>query len=347
MQQLEHVEPGRLEWREVPEPKLAGSLEALVRPIAVARCDLDTLMYSGGAPSVTPTPCAFGHECVAEVLEVGEAVRDLEPGDRVAVSFEIACGQCDPCRRGWTSACSTAGPHAMYGFGPNGGTDWGGVLADVVRVPYADVMCSKVPEDIPAAILASLGDNVCDGFRCVAPFSEVAATTSVLVVGGLAQSIGLYAVACAKALGFAEVTYLDEDPVRGEIAAQLGATVHVGSRAPTCYPVTVDASSRPEGLRRALAALAPGGTCTSVGIYFEEVSLPLRELYATGIHFHTGNANACHHLPAVVKLVSTGRLDLAPVTSRVVEWSDAATTMGDPTPKLVFARDAALSELAR
>ena len=61
MQQLEHVEPGRLEWREVREPKLAGSLEALVRPIAVARCDLDTLMYSGGAPSVTPTPCAFGH----------------------------------------------------------------------------------------------------------------------------------------------------------------------------------------------------------------------------------------------------------------------------------------------
>ena len=342
MRQLEHVQPGRLEWREAPEPALAGPREALARPLAVARCDVDPLMYAGTAPA--RTPYAVGHECVAEILEVGAGVAELAPGDRVAVSFEIACGECEPCRRGWTSACSTAGPHAMYGFGEIGGTGWGGVLADVIRVPFADAMCAKVPETLPAVTLASLGDNVCDGFRCVAPFRDIADQTRVLVVGGIAQSIGLYALACAKALGFLEVAYLDDDPVRLGIAEQLGANIDVESIRSTRYPVTVDASSHPEGLREALGALAPGGTCTSVGIYYEDVALPLAELYATGVHFHTGHANACHHLPAVVDLVSRGLLDLAPVTTRVVEWDAAADTMGDPTPKLVFARDVALQE---
>jgi alcohol dehydrogenase len=94
-------------------------------------------------------------------------------------------------------------------------------------------------------------------------------------------------------------------------------------------------------------ALAPGGTCTSVGIYYKDVALPLAELYSTGVHFHTGHSNACHHLPAVVELLSAGKLDLAAITSRVVEWDAAAATKGDPTPKLVFARDEALREVAR
>ncbi|MCH7600208.1 MAG: alcohol dehydrogenase catalytic domain-containing protein [Myxococcales bacterium] len=345
MRQLVHVKPGQLEWRDVPEPKLAGPREALARPIAVARCDVDPLMYAGKAPVVTPY--AIGHECIAEILQVGTNVSHVEPGDRVAVSFEIACGECELCRRGWTSACSTAGPHAMYGFGEIGGTAWGGMLADVIRVPFADAMCVKVTETLPAVTLASLGDNVCDGFRCVAPFRDVADRTRVLVVGGIAQSIGLYAVACAKALGFSEVAYLDDDPVRRTIAEQLGANVGEESIRSTRYAVTVDASSRPEGLREALGALAPGGTCTSVGIYYEDVALPLAELYSTGVHFHTGHANACHSLPAVVELLTAGKLDLAAITTRVVEWDAAADTMGDPTPKLVFARDEALREIAR
>lgn len=342
MRQLQHVTPGRLEWRDVPEPKLTGSLEALARPLAVARCDIDPLMYAGKAPSATPY--AIGHECVAEVLEVGDAVASFKPGDRVAVSFEIACGQCEPCSRGWTSACSTVGPNAMYGFGEIGGTAWGGALADVILVPFADAMCVSLPESPPAVTLASLGDNVCDGFRCVAPFREAAQRTRVLVVGGIAQSVGLYAVACAKALGFCEVAYLDDDPVRNGIAEQLGANLDEKSIRSARYAVTVDASSRPEGLRQALRSLAPGGTCTSVGIYYDDVVLPLSELYTTGVHFHTGHANACHHLPAVADLVSRGILDLAPITSRVVEWDAAPATMGDPTPKLVFARDEILQE---
>ena len=61
-----------LEWRDVPEPALESAGQALVRPLAVALCDLDQPIIRGQAP--IPGPIALGHECVAEVVEVGDEV---------------------------------------------------------------------------------------------------------------------------------------------------------------------------------------------------------------------------------------------------------------------------------
>ena len=57
---------------------------------------------------------ALGHECVADVLEVGEQVRDIRPGQRVSVPFQISCGECAPCQRGRTASCSNVTPMATY-----------------------------------------------------------------------------------------------------------------------------------------------------------------------------------------------------------------------------------------
>ena len=103
MRQLTFVEAGKLEWREVPDPQLEGDGEALVRPLAVATCDLDLALIRGSAPAGREFP--FGHECVAEVLEVGDAVHSVAPGDRVSVPFQISCGECGRCRRGQTGNC--------------------------------------------------------------------------------------------------------------------------------------------------------------------------------------------------------------------------------------------------
>src|SRR6476620_10909741 len=73
MQQLTFVGTRRLEWREVPDPVLGTPDAALVRPVAVATCDLDAGIVSGNAP--LPGPFAFGHEFVADVVAVGDAVR--------------------------------------------------------------------------------------------------------------------------------------------------------------------------------------------------------------------------------------------------------------------------------
>src|SRR5262245_30505567 len=138
MDQLVLVEPGRAEWTSVAEPVLEGDLDALVRPVAVATCDLDTGINAGAFP--LPLPYALGHEFVAEVLAVGSEVRTVAVGDVVCVPFQINCGTCARCRRGLTNSCTSVPRGAAYGLGEIGGTQWGGAMADVTRVPYADAM---------------------------------------------------------------------------------------------------------------------------------------------------------------------------------------------------------------
>src|SRR5262245_5569179 len=159
MRQLTLLEAGKLAWRDVPEPTLQGPGEALVRPLAVATCDLDAAMIRGQAPA--PGPIALGHEFIAEVLIVGNQVSSFLPGQRVVVPFAISCGMCRFCLRGLTTNCATVARGAMYGLGAAGG-DWGGALSELVRVPYADHMLVALPEGIEPATVASAGDNIAD-----------------------------------------------------------------------------------------------------------------------------------------------------------------------------------------
>jgi threonine dehydrogenase-like Zn-dependent dehydrogenase len=87
-----------------------------VRPIAVATCDLDGLIVAGTSPF--PAPFPIGHECVAEVIEIGNGVTTIRPGQLVSVPFQISCGDCVPCRRRRTGNCSSVPFMSTYGFGP-------------------------------------------------------------------------------------------------------------------------------------------------------------------------------------------------------------------------------------
>lgn len=339
MQQLTYVAANELHWREVAEPRLDSDTAALVRPVAVATCDLDALIVSGASPFAPPF--AIGHECVAEVLEVGDAVTGLEPGALVSVPFQISCGACRACLQGRTSNCSEVDFMSTYGFGP-AVERWGGFLSDVVRVPYAQHMLVPVPAGLEPTAVASASDNISDAWRAVAPALKAEPGAAVLVVGGAAAgSIGLYAAGVAVALGAEAVTYCDRDARRRASAAALGAsTIAEMPKRLGPFPITVDASADPDGLALALRSTAPDGTCTSTAIYFgEQPSLPLLEMYTKGITFRTGRANARAAMPHVLELARSGALHPELVTSDVVAWADAAEALTEPGwTKLVFER---------
>lgn len=323
MLQLTYTGPDALEWREAPEPRLSSNAAALVRPLAVATCDLDALIIEGSSPF--PAPFPIGHECVAEVLEVGDAVGSLEPGQRVSVPFQISCGECAACRDGRTSNCSGVVFMSSYGFGP-AVAQWGGFLSDVVCVPYAEHMLVPVPSGLESAAVASASDNISDAWRAVGPALAEQPGADVLVVGGAGPgSIGLYAAGLAVALGSESVLYVDADETRRQIAAKLGAQTLAESpkRVGPCA-ITVDASADPRGLALALRSTAPDGVCTSTAIYFDEQpSLPLLEMYTKGITFRTGRANARQAMPHVLELAASGALRPELVTTNVVTWSEA------------------------
>ena len=341
MRQLQLVEPRRLEWVDAPDPVLDSERAALVRPLAVANCDLDAMLVPGLVP--VPTPYPFGHECTATVVAVGDGVRSVAPGAVVVVPFQISCGECDRCRAGLTGSCRTAGAGASYGMGALGrGAHWGGALSDLLLVPYADAMLVPVPDGVDPVAIPSAADNVPDAYRTVAPGLARHPGAEVLVVGGRVRSIGLYTVLAAQALGASRVVYLDPDASRLEAARALGAEVVEGPypRKAGSFPITVDCSVDAAGLACAARSTAPGGTCTSPSIYFGETPLPLLEMYTTGMSFVTGRVNARAELDAVLRLQAAGTLGMERVTVRTVPWDDAPLAFADLPVKLVVARDA-------
>lgn len=340
MRQLVLEAAGTVAWHDVPEPDLQEPGDALVRPLAVALCDLDHPIITGEAP--IPAPIALGHENVAEVVAIGPDVTGVRPGDLVVVPFQISCGECDHCRRGLTGSCLTVNERAMYGFGAFGGEHWGGCLADLQRVPFADHMLVKLPEGIDPVAVASASDNIPDGYRTVAEPLRRHPDAEVLVLGGGAASIALYAAAAAVALGARRVDYLDTDPGRLAIASDVGANAIEAEppyRTEHGYPITVDGGASRESVACACRSTAAGGTCTSVGIVFEPTTpLPLLEMYGTGVHFHIGRAMARPAIPAVLELVAAGRLPVEKVTSRVASFEDAPTAVLEAETKLVLTR---------
>ena len=341
MKHLMFEEAGRYAWQDAPEPTISSPCQALVRPVAVACCDLDVGVAQGVLPM--PPGHAVGHEGIAEVVAVGDEVADVKVGDRVVVPFQISCGRCRECRRGATGSCGSHPLMAMYGMAPLAGLDGGGFMADLVLVPYADAMLIPIPETVDPVSVASLSDNIPDGWRAVGPFrSELDklddSDRRVLVVGRL--SIGVYAAALAVAMG-AHVDYVDTDANRLTAAEKLGAVAHdLGKpdRSWDPYPVTVHSSGDPAVLSATLRATWPDGVCTDTGVYYQgKVEMPLLPMYTRGVRFVTGRVNARAVIPEVLALLAAG-CDLGPAVERVVDWDDAPSAWPTMTGKTVFTR---------
>jgi threonine dehydrogenase-like Zn-dependent dehydrogenase len=373
MIELTYLKKGALAWREAPEPALQSPNEALVRPFVAARCDGDRLplFYSatallklgvavhrldpavfdvfGASPYAGPFP--FGHECVAEVMATGGGVKLLKRGDRVVVPWAISCGNCPCCSRGLTSRCRNAGktPLAAYGFGSALG-GWGGAVCDSLRIPFADAMLVKIPPGVDPVSVASAGDNISDAWRAVAPQLEANPGAPVLILGGAARSIALYAAGIAVALGSSRVDYLDSSRERLEIAARVGANpleIPAGNswfrkHAPRLsgnYGISVDATGTAAGICFALRSLAPGGTATAVAYYFERgVALPLFPMYINSATLHVGVSHARAAIPHVLQLVQQRQFDPSKITTVRASWQDAPAAFLEDTTKVVVER---------
>jgi len=372
MRSLTFLGPKQLVWRDVAEPRLLAPTDALVRPFVAARCDGDSVYlrhdfgralrvgallhvfdpdFRTNANNPFVGPFAYGHECVAEVVACGEDVKSFVTGDVVVVPWAISCGACGRCEAGMTSKCGRNEPGralSAFGFGQAFG-DFGGAVSELLRVPRADAMLLRVPEGVAPVAVASASDNIPDGYRAVAPLLEKNPQAPVLIVGGGAKSIGLYAAGIAKALGASRVDYVDTSATRLRIAEALGAQAipirsdrrlpHHASGFRDRYPITVDASSTAAGLRYAIGALAPGGTCTALGFYFRRgTPLPLWRMYLNDATLRVGVAHARAHLPAVLDLIAQKRFDPSVVTTLVAAWDDAPRALLESSTKVVLER---------
>jgi alcohol dehydrogenase len=225
------------------------------------------------------------------------------------------------------------------------------MISDLIRVPFADHMLIRVPEVIDPIALASASDNIPDGWRTVAPHLIKKPEAPVLVMGGSAASIGLYAAGIAVALGSSKVDYIDYVPERLRIAESLGANpIQIPEKrsgwyrknAPSQsgkYPIVADCCMNEDGLNFAIRSLAPGGVCTSVGYYFKKkTALPVMQMYANDSTFRTGVSHSRATLPDILELIASRKFQPEKITTMVAKWEDAAEAFLERTTKVVVHR---------
>ncbi|HET6614243.1 MAG TPA: zinc-dependent alcohol dehydrogenase [Dehalococcoidia bacterium] len=225
--------PEDVRFEDRPDPVLAAPKDAIVRVTTAALCGSDLHLYHGDIPDMHEGD-VLGHEFVGIIEQVGDDVRNVQPGDRVVVSGLIADGECWYCKQGQFSLCDATNPNPavqeMYGqsiagvFGYShltGGFDGG--QAEYVRVPFADVNTMKLPEDVRDDQAVMLSDVMCTGWHAN-ELSETREGDTVAVFG--CGPVGLLAMEAARYRGIAQMYAVDNIPYRLEIArSRFGAVV--------------------------------------------------------------------------------------------------------------------------
>lgn len=141
--------PYRVRLSEKPMPVIQHPQDAIVKVTRSCICGSDLHIYHGLVPD-TRVGSTFGHEFTGTIIEVGEEVHNLKPGDQVIVPFNISCGKCAFCKQGLFGNCHESNTMAtavcgIYGYSHTAGGYDGG-QAEYVRVPYADVGPVIIPE---------------------------------------------------------------------------------------------------------------------------------------------------------------------------------------------------------
>jgi len=214
---------GKMEVAESDKPKLQAPTDALLRVTTSGICGSDLHMYDGRTPLKKGT--VVGHEIMGVIEQTGDAVKSIKKGDRVVLPFNIACGYCYNCIRGYTNSCLTMNPeqpHAAYGYAGMG--PFGGGQAEFVLVRYADFNCLKLPGtpgDQWEEDFLLLSDVFPTGYHG-AEMAGVTPGKSVAVLGG--GPVGLLAAYSSVLKGTANVYVIDRVPERLAKAKELGAT---------------------------------------------------------------------------------------------------------------------------
>ncbi|WP_055568457.1 Zn-dependent alcohol dehydrogenase [Streptomyces atriruber] len=202
-----------------------GPGKVKIRVRATGLCHSDISAMNGVLPQ--PAPFIPGHEGAGEIIDVGDGVSGLSQGDRVLLCWLPACGVCPACKRGQTQLCLAGfmnagtpnfkrpgGNSDVFGFA---GT---GTFTEEVVV---DAGCAvPIPDDVPFDIAALIGCGVTTGLGAAINTADVAAGSSVAVIG--CGGVGISAIQGARLKGAAEIVAVDPVASRREAALGFGAT---------------------------------------------------------------------------------------------------------------------------
>jgi len=341
----------------VPDPSIQAPTDALIRVTSTNICGSDLHMYEGRTN--VEVGKVLGHENLGEVIEVGPYVKRVKVGDLVCLPFNIACGICENCERGYTSACLLANPGktgAAYGYANMGPFDGG--QAEYLRVPFADFNCLVLPKgaEEQESDYVMLADIWPTGYHatelaCVQPGE------SVVVYG--AGPVGLFAAYSSIVKGASQVFVVDRLTDRLALAEQIGAVPIDDSKASPVEHVLdltngrgadkgcecvgyqahdVEGHEHPNmTMNNLVASVKATGKLGVVGVFTPEdpqspdklekkgqIAFDLGKFFEKGLSMGSGQCNVKAYNRHLCELIQTGKAKPSFLVSHEIPLEDAA-----------------------
>ncbi len=309
-----------LRLQDVPEPE-PGPGEVKLRIDYCGICATDIEEYLYGPKFIahdTPNPITGrmlpltpGHEITGAVVDMGQGVSNVGPGDRVVLNTVLTCGRCRHCASGGETMCAHM---AVAGFDLDGGLAEYMVWRADEAIKLPDEVSSEQAapiEPTSVAIHAARRAGVKPGER-------------VAVLG--CGTVGLLAMQAVKAMG-AETIALDRRELSLDLARKLGAGEAIDSSAPDAGDrllevtggdgpdVVIDAAGGPQTPALAVDWARRGGRVVLVAIYTDETTIDFNSVVSDEKRLVGSIAYERRDVEDAVRLIASGDIDTTPLIS--------------------------------
>ncbi len=322
MKTLTYIDTNKIELIEKPIPQIQHNRDAIIKVQMSSICTSDLHIINGAVP-IAKKGITLGHEFVGEIVELGENIKNFNIGDRVSINCETFCGECYFCQKGFINNCTNGGW--------NLGCQIDGCQAEYVRVPYADMGLTKLPDNVSYKNALFVGDILSSGYFG-AELCEIKQNDTVAIIG--CGPVGLCAMQCAKLMGANKIIALDIDETRLKIAKDNNLADLTINPEKENYTNIIKSQTNNRG---ADGIIECGGTDETfqiawqiaranaivaiVAMYENPQILPLPKMYGKNLTFKTGGVDAIH-CKKLIELISQNKLNTDFLISKEIKLSE-------------------------
>ena len=314
MKAIRLTAPQNFEMCEVEEPSSPGPGEALIRTVRMGICGTDVSCYLGKFPFFD-YPRIPGHELGVEILEVGEGVKNVKPGDRCSVEPYLNCGQCHACRKGKGNCCENL---KVFGVMMNGGL----CERSIIRADKLHPSTQLSFEQLALVETLAIGCHASNR-------GNAGPEDHVLIIG--AGPIGLSTLEFNRLTG-ATVTVMDMSEDRLAFCRENYGIQNLitfkgdGSEIEhmrqitngSLYDVVTDATGNNHSMSNALEYVAFSGALVYVGITTEQIYFPHPALHRREIDLLASRNALPEDFPEIIGLIEDGTINTDPwITHRI------------------------------
>ena len=330
------------------DPPKAGEVRVKIGGAGICRSDLHIMKGEANHK----VPAVLGHEGSGTVLEIGEGVTRVKPGDTVILSFVPFCGHCHFCLNGRSNLCDTHASTAGTLFdgttrlhkGEQRIAHMGKVACFAQEAVVPETGCVPIPSDIPLPQAALIGCCVPTGVGAAMFTAKLTPGSTVAVIG--VGGVGLNVVQGARLLNASKIIAVDPNEGALEFAMQFGVTHAVN---PTIQDPVETIKSITDGLGAdytfevfgssntveiAYNSVRKGGTAVVVGLTplgdnptIDANRMARQEVTLRGTYY--GSVRPAIDMPTMVDLYRSGKIDIDGLITRTYKLDDINKTYED------------------